>query len=86
MPPISPVLLSDGRVLAAYLIFSGSYVVFGMGKFTWMQIDRPGAAVDSFLPQLSSTRQCFGSGESDSRAARRRGEVVYLGGYMIKYE
>jgi Na+/H+ antiporter NhaD/arsenite permease-like protein len=39
------VLLSDARVLAAYLIFFGSYIVFAVGKFPWMKIDRPGAAI-----------------------------------------
>jgi Na+/H+ antiporter NhaD/arsenite permease-like protein len=45
MPQISPVLLSDARILAAYLIFLGSYCVFALGKFPWMKIDRPGAAI-----------------------------------------
>jgi Na+/H+ antiporter NhaD/arsenite permease-like protein len=39
------VLLSEARVLAAYLIFAGSYFVFALGKFPWMKIDRPGAAI-----------------------------------------
>jgi Na+/H+ antiporter NhaD/arsenite permease-like protein len=38
-------LLSDARILAAYLIFLGSYFVFALGKFPWMKIDRPGAAI-----------------------------------------
>jgi Na+/H+ antiporter NhaD/arsenite permease-like protein len=45
MPGIDPTLLSDARVLAAYLIFAGSYFVFAIGKFPWMKIDRPGAAI-----------------------------------------
>lgn len=45
MPPIPPVLLSEARVFAAYLIFAGSYFVFALGKFPWMKIDRPGAAI-----------------------------------------
>jgi Na+/H+ antiporter NhaD/arsenite permease-like protein len=45
MPLLSPGLLSDARVLAAYLIFFGSYFVFALGKFPWMKIDRPGAAI-----------------------------------------
>jgi Na+/H+ antiporter NhaD/arsenite permease-like protein len=45
MTPIDPRLLSEARVLAAYLIFFGSYVVFALGKFPWMKIDRPGAAI-----------------------------------------
>jgi Na+/H+ antiporter NhaD/arsenite permease-like protein len=45
MPPIDPVLLSEARTAAAYLIFLGSYFVFALGKFPWMKIDRPGAAI-----------------------------------------
>jgi hypothetical protein len=45
MPELDPVLLSDARILAAYLIFFGSYFVFALGKFPWMKIDRPGAAI-----------------------------------------
>jgi Na+/H+ antiporter NhaD/arsenite permease-like protein len=45
MPPIDRALLSDARTLAAYLIFVGSYFVFALGKFPWMKIDRPGAAI-----------------------------------------
>ena len=45
MPPVPDVLLSEARVLAAFLIFLGSYVVFALGKFPWMKIDRPGAAI-----------------------------------------
>jgi Na+/H+ antiporter NhaD/arsenite permease-like protein len=37
--------LSEARTLAAYLIFAGSYFVFALGKFPWMKIDRPGAAI-----------------------------------------
>src|SRR5436305_4066227 len=29
----------------AYAIFFASYVVFALGKFPWMKIDRPGAAI-----------------------------------------
>jgi Na+/H+ antiporter NhaD/arsenite permease-like protein len=45
MHAVSPVLLSDARILAAYLIFFGSYFVFALGKFPGMKIDRPGAAI-----------------------------------------
>jgi len=45
VPSLTPALLSDARVLAAYLIFAGSYLVFALGKFPWMKIDRPGAAI-----------------------------------------
>jgi Na+/H+ antiporter NhaD/arsenite permease-like protein len=45
VPSIAPTLLSDARAFAAYLIFAGSYLVFAIGKFPWMKIDRPGAAI-----------------------------------------
>lgn len=45
MPSVDPELLSDARVLAAYLIFAGSYTVFALGRFPRMKIDRPGAAI-----------------------------------------
>src|SRR5438270_3359413 len=32
-------------VLAAYIIFSASYLVFAVGKFPGLKIDRPGAAI-----------------------------------------
>ncbi|HET7209681.1 MAG TPA: anion transporter [Terriglobales bacterium] len=37
--------LLDVRVLAAYVIFLSSYVVFAIGKFPGLKIDRPGAAI-----------------------------------------
>jgi Na+/H+ antiporter NhaD/arsenite permease-like protein len=45
MHAVSPAVLSDARILAAYLIFFGSYFVFALGKFPGMKIDRPGAAI-----------------------------------------
>jgi Na+/H+ antiporter NhaD/arsenite permease-like protein len=45
MPQPSAALLTDARVLAASLVFFGSYVVFAIGKFPGMKIDRPGAAI-----------------------------------------
>src|SRR5881628_150593 len=45
MPSLEGALLSDVRVIAAWLIFFGSYFVFALGKFPWMRIDRPGAAI-----------------------------------------
>ena len=45
MHAVSPVVLSDARIIAAYLIFFGSYFVFALGKFPGMKIDRPGAAI-----------------------------------------
>jgi len=37
--------LSDARILAGYLIFFGSYIVFALGKSPGLKIDRPGAAI-----------------------------------------
>ena len=45
MPEVDPALLSEARIAAAYSIFLGSYVVFALGRFPWMKIDRPGAAI-----------------------------------------
>jgi Na+/H+ antiporter NhaD/arsenite permease-like protein len=45
MPSLNPALLSDARILAAYLTFFGAYFVFALGKFPGMKIDRPGAAI-----------------------------------------
>jgi len=41
----SVVALSDTRIVAAYVIFLASYVVFALGKFPGLKIDRPGAAI-----------------------------------------
>jgi Na+/H+ antiporter NhaD/arsenite permease-like protein len=45
MHAVPPVLLTDARIGAAYLIFFASYFVFAIGKFPGMKIDRPGAAI-----------------------------------------
>lgn len=45
MHSVNPALLSDARIVTAYLIFSASYFVFALGKFPGMKIDRPGAAI-----------------------------------------
>jgi Na+/H+ antiporter NhaD/arsenite permease-like protein len=42
---LTPEILSDARVLAAYIIFFASYFVFALGKFPGLKIDRPGAAI-----------------------------------------
>jgi Na+/H+ antiporter NhaD/arsenite permease-like protein len=38
-------LLPEIKILAAYAVFLGSYMVFAIGKFPGMKIDRPGAAI-----------------------------------------
>lgn len=45
MPHLSANTLSDARIIAAYLIFFASYLVFALGKFPGLKIDRPGAAI-----------------------------------------
>ena len=45
MPTVDPVLLSEARVLAAWIIFFAGYLVFALGSFPWMKIDRTGAAI-----------------------------------------
>ncbi len=45
MHALSPAALSDARILAAYVIFLASYVVFALGKFPGLKIDRTGAAI-----------------------------------------
>jgi Na+/H+ antiporter NhaD/arsenite permease-like protein len=42
---MNSILLTDARIFAAYAIFIASYVVFALGKFPNMKIDRPGAAI-----------------------------------------
>ncbi|MBI4475411.1 MAG: hypothetical protein HY646_22290, partial [Acidobacteria bacterium] len=38
-------VLTEGQTVAAFAIFIGSYLVFAIGKFPGMKIDRPGAAI-----------------------------------------
>jgi Na+/H+ antiporter NhaD/arsenite permease-like protein len=45
MHVLSPAALSDARLLAAYIIFLASYLVFALGKFPGLKIDRTGAAI-----------------------------------------
>ena len=45
MPHVPANPLSDLLTLAAYGIFLASYLVFAIGKFPGMKIDRPGAAI-----------------------------------------
>src|SRR5499425_2729869 len=45
MHALSSAALSDARILAAYIIFLASYVVFAVGKFPGLKIDRTGAAI-----------------------------------------
>lgn len=42
---VSSAALSDAQHVAAYVIFLASYLVFAIGKFPGLKIDRPGAAI-----------------------------------------
>ena len=42
---IPPHVFSDAAIVAAYVIFISSYVVFALGKFPGLKIDRPAAAI-----------------------------------------
>jgi Na+/H+ antiporter NhaD/arsenite permease-like protein len=42
MPPYA---VADLKLFAAYAVFLGSYLVFALGKFPGMKIDRPGAGI-----------------------------------------
>ena len=42
---IPPHVFSDAAIVAAYVIFICSYVVFALGKFPGLKIDRPAAAI-----------------------------------------
>jgi len=45
MHQLPPTALSDAHLIAAYAIFLASYLVFALGKFPGLKIDRPGAAI-----------------------------------------
>jgi Na+/H+ antiporter NhaD/arsenite permease-like protein len=45
MLQIPATAFSDARIIAAYIIFLASYLVFALGKFPGFKIDRPGAAI-----------------------------------------
>jgi Na+/H+ antiporter NhaD/arsenite permease-like protein len=45
MQGFSPATLSDARIFAGYAIFLASYLVFAIGKFPGLKVDRTGAAI-----------------------------------------
>jgi Na+/H+ antiporter NhaD/arsenite permease-like protein len=45
MPPSLHAALPDANLVAAYFIFGASYLVFAIGKFPGLKIDRPAAAI-----------------------------------------
>jgi Na+/H+ antiporter NhaD/arsenite permease-like protein len=45
MPHLPTAVLPEIKIFAAYAVFLGSYLVFALGKFPGMKIDRAGAAI-----------------------------------------
>lgn len=45
MPHVPAAILSETQALAGIVIFLASYVVFALGKFPGLKIDRTGAAI-----------------------------------------
>jgi Na+/H+ antiporter NhaD/arsenite permease-like protein len=45
MQALTPETLSDARIFAGYAIFIASYLVFAIGKFPGLKVDRTGAAI-----------------------------------------
>ena len=45
MAEFRAIALTDTALIAAYIIFIASYLVFALGKFPGLKIDRPGAAI-----------------------------------------
>jgi Na+/H+ antiporter NhaD/arsenite permease-like protein len=45
LPPIDTGSLASWQILAAYIVFAVSYLVFALGKLPGMKIDRPGMAI-----------------------------------------
>jgi Na+/H+ antiporter NhaD/arsenite permease-like protein len=79
MIPLEQQLLSEARVLAAFLIFAGSYVVFALGKFPWMKIDRPGAAIIGAILMVAFRTV----GSCEALAAIDFGTIVLLFSMML---
>jgi Na+/H+ antiporter NhaD/arsenite permease-like protein len=53
MLPPDAAFLPDLKLLIAYLIFAGSYLVFALGRFPWTKIDRVGAAIIGAVLMIS---------------------------------
>jgi len=47
-------VLSDTQQIAAYVIFLASYLVFAIGKFPGLKIDRPGAAIIGAVAMIAA--------------------------------
>src|SRR5579862_2728486 len=47
-------VFSHAQQIAAYIIFIASYLVFAIGKFPGLKIDRPGAAIIGAVAMIAS--------------------------------
>jgi hypothetical protein len=56
MPQIPPTFLSGASLAAAYAVFVASYVVFAVGKFPGLKIDRPAAAIIGAVAMVALRR------------------------------
>jgi Na+/H+ antiporter NhaD/arsenite permease-like protein len=55
MAYLSAGAMSDARIAAAYVIFVASYTVFALGKFPWLKLDRPGAAIIGAVAMVAAS-------------------------------
>jgi hypothetical protein len=53
MVHLSPTTVFDVQNLAAYAIFLASYLVFTLGKFLGLKIDRAGAAINGAVGMVA---------------------------------
>jgi Na+/H+ antiporter NhaD/arsenite permease-like protein len=79
MLPVDSVLLSEAQVLAAWCVFAGSYVVFALGRFPRMKIDRTGAAIIGAVLMVALRVL----GPSQALAAIDYGTIVLLFAMMV---
>ena len=54
MPHMAARILSDTQALAGTIIFLASYVVFALGKFPGLKIDRTGAAIIGAIAMVAA--------------------------------
>ena len=54
MHSVPSVVFSHAQQIAAYIIFIASYLVFAIGKFPGLKIDRPGAAIIGAVAMIAS--------------------------------
>ncbi len=54
MHEVASAVLSHPQELAAYIIFFASYLVFAIGKFPGLKIDRPGAAIIGAVAMIAA--------------------------------